>query len=545
MSLLCIDRLSFTYPDASYPVLREVSLSVERGDFVVLCGSTGSGKSTLLRHIKRELIPRGERTGRVLYEGVPVEQMSHAASTAIGFVSQDPEAQIVTDTVRHELAFGLENLGTPPAQIARRVAEMASYFGIDTWYDMRTDALSGGQKQLLNLASVMVMDPTLLLLDEPTAMLDPVAASSFLSTLKKLSRDFSLTVVLVEHRLEEAVAYADRLAILKEGTCTAFGPAREVVRSLSPSDPLLLSMPSAVRLWHATGAHGACPLTVREGRRYIEAIFTCSVRALPYAPPSPCTDVALEICDVTHRYDAHAEDVLSSLSFTAHVGERLFLLGPNGSGKSTALAVCAGLLRPVGGRVRIFGKPLRAYKDGSLYRGTLSAVPQDVRCVFLKNSVREELQDAAADVSALPFDLSGLLDRHPYDLSGGEMQLVALAKALATHPRLLLLDEPTKGLDAAYKRRFSDILRALSAQGITTVTVTHDVELAAACADRCVLFFRGRAVSEGTPCEFFDGNRFYTTAARRMSADVFDRAITVEDVAELCRRGGCRQEVCE
>lgn len=538
MALLQVENLTFTYPQANAPAIRQVSFAVEEGALVGVCGATGSGKSTLLRLLKRELAPLGQQAGRILLDGVPLADLPpKAAAFAIGYVMQRPEQQLVTDKVWHELAFGLENMGLPQQEIARRVAEMAAYFGMEDWFEQPVSSLSGGQKQLLNLAAVMVMQPRLLLLDEPTAQLDPIAAADFMATIHRLNQDMGLTVVVIEHRLEEVLPLCDQLLVLEGGRLVESGAPRQVVACLGNRPELLCAMPAAARLHHALGASGACPLSLREGRALVAA-YGSSIRSLPTAPvPAPGAPV-LEMRDVYFRYGRSLPDVLRGLSLTVHAGELLCLLGGNGSGKTTALTVAAGLNAPHHGSIRVLGKPLKSYHGQALYQGCLTLLPQDVQTVFLRNTVREELQDAQLGVSLLPFDLSPLMDRHPYDLSGGEQQLVALARVLATQPKLLLLDEPTKGIDAAAKLRLVDILRQLKQTGMALLLVTHDVEFAALCADRCALFFRGEVIAQGEPRSFFSSNSFYTTAASRMTRPQYHQAVTVADAAALCTMNG-------
>ncbi len=534
MEILKIENLTFAYPLCTAPAVSDVTLGINAGEFAVVCGATGSGKSTLLRLLKREIAPHGELDGHVLYKGIPITELDgKTAAQNIGFVAQSPEQQIVTDKVWHELAFGLENMGVEQNVIARRVAEMASYFGIEQWYDKSVSELSGGQKQLLNLASVMVMNPDVLILDEPTSQLDPIAALDFITTLKKLNADFSLTVIIVEHRLEELIPICDRLIVLEDGRLIADGEPRTVVENLK--DNLIISaMPSSVRLYHSLNAGGTCPLTVKEGRAYIENHYENKIQALKYPEYTHSNNKALEFNEVYFRYERETTDVLCGADFTVYENEIFCILGGNGSGKTTSLNAAAGLLKSYSGHIKVFGKKLKEYKNGNLYRECLSLLPQDVQAVFMGNTVREELSDIGEKNLDLPYDLTHLFDKHPYDLSGGEQQLIALAKVLATKPRLLLLDEPTKGLDANKKADIVGILKTLKKSGVTVVIVTHDVEFAAACADRCALFFRGRIVSLGTPAEFFSENRFYTTAASRMSRGYFDNTVTVDGIAELC-----------
>ncbi len=542
MALLQVEKLSFTYPQAEAPALDAVSFSVEAGAFVGVCGATGSGKSTLMRLLKRELAPLGRQSGRILLGGTPVADLPPRESAfSIGYVMQRPEQQLVTDKVWHELAFGLENMGLPQPEIARRVAEMAAYFGMESWFEQPVSSLSGGQKQLLNLAAVMVMQPKVLILDEPTAQLDPIAAADFIATLRRLNRDMGLTLLIVEHRLEEIIPLCDRLLVLEGGRLLCCDAPRNVVASLAGRPELLCAMPAAARLYHAIGPGGACPLSIREGRALVSS-YGNETPALPPAAQPQHGAPALEMQGVCFRYEKSAPDVLRGLELAVHQGEVLCLLGGNGSGKTTALTVAAGLNAPHHGSVRVFGKPLRSYRNQSLYSHCLTLLPQDVQTVFLRSTVREELKDAQAGVDLLPFDLSPLMDRHPYDLSGGEQQLVALARVLATQPRILLLDEPTKGIDAAARLRLIGILRRLRDGGMALLIVTHDVEFAALCADRCALLFRGQVISQGEPHSFFGSGSFYTTAASRMTREHYTGVITLEEAAALCRLNGRKAE---
>ena len=532
MELLKIENLTFTYPKMLSPAIKGLNLTVNEGEFVAVCGATGSGKSTLLRLLKRELSPLGEINGNIYYKGTEISDLDTKISASkIGFVMQNPEQQIVTDKVWHELSFGLENLGLDQKEIALRVCEMASYFGIEAWFEKSVSELSGGQKQLLNLASVMAMHPDVLILDEPTAQLDPIAATDFINTLKKLNTDFSLTVIIVEHRLEEVIPICDRLIVLKDGSVTHNGNPRKIIEKLDNNDYIISAMPSSVRLYHSLSGEGDCPLTVREGKRFLQDNFSNEIISLPTAEYEHRENYALQFKEVFFRYERDLPDVLKGVNLDVFENEIFCILGGNGSGKTTTLNATAGLIKPYSGNIKIFGKKIKDYKNQTLYKNCLSMLPQDVGTVFLKNTVREEL--SSAETEELPFDISCLFDKHPYDLSGGEQQLVALAKVLATKPKLLLMDEPTKGLDADKKSQIISILRQLKLKGVTVVIVTHDVEFAAECADRCASFFRGNIVSVDTPAEFFGGNRFYTTAASRMSRGIYEKAVTIEQIKTL------------
>ena len=548
MEILRIEDLSFRYPQAERAALAHISMSVQSGEFVVICGESGCGKSTLLRLLKRELAPAGEKSGSVCFRGVELEQLdARTAAGDIGFVLQNPDNQIVTDKVWHELAFGLENLGVLAPVIRRRVGEMASYFGIGGWFRRSTDELSGGQKQLLNLAAVMVMQPQVLLLDEPTSQLDPIAAADFIATLHKLNRELGLTILLVEHRLEEVFPLADRVLLLERGQVRLWDTPRRVGALLPPEHPMAQGLPSAVRIFGGLAVEDTCPLTVREGRDFLERHFVPR-------PPVPLPEyrhsdtVAIELKNAWFRYERELPDVLRGVNLQVYAGECYCLLGGNGTGKTTALQVIAGLNKLYRGKVLVNGKLLKDYKGNSLYRQNLALLPQNPQTVFLRDTVREDLAEMltaqeipraaqAEKIAAVAqrLGIESLLERHPYDLSGGEQQTCALAKLLLAQPRILLLDEPTKGLDAAARQRLTALLAALRQQGMTLLVVTHDVEFAAGCADRCGLFFDGEVLSSAVPTAFFAENTFYTTAANRMARRLFPQAVTCGQVVACCR----------
>lgn len=546
MAQLAVRDLTVTYPECGTPVVSDVSFSLEAGEFAVLCGATGCGKTTLLRMLKQELRPKCTQSGTVTFAGIPLAELdARRSASEIGFVMQHPEQQIVTDRVWHELAFGLENLGTELAVMQRRIAEIASYFGIEELLERDPATLSGGQKQLLNLASVMIMQPRLLLLDEPTAQLDPIAASDFLTTLQRLNRDFSTTILIAEHRLEEVIPMADRLLVMEKGRLIADDAPRAVLRRLPQDAPVLGGMPAAVRLWYEAGGEGEVPLSVAEARRTLMPQFANTVRALPEKPPKPLTEPAAELREAWFRYERRGRDVLTGLSLTVSTGEFYCLIGGNGAGKSTVLRVLSGVSRCYAGEVRVFGKRLRDYKGRSLHQGCVTLLPQDVGTLFLCNTAEEELREVDKHFSEklrdFPFDLSPYLAMHPYDLSGGQQQILALAKVMLTEPRLLLLDEPTKGLDAASKAQLAEVLHGLNARGVTVLCVTHDIEFAACHADRCGFLSRGTLIAADTPAAVFSDNAFYTTAASRISRGFYDRAVTVADAAALCRQNGRRK----
>ena len=541
-----IENLSFAYPGKENKALDGVSLAIEKGEYIVLCGKSGSGKTTLLQHLKPVLAPHGKKDGTILFNGRPLAESSGWEQAAkIGYVMQNPDDQIVTDKVWHELAFGLESLGCDQTTMRARVAEMACYFGIQDWFHRDVANLSGGQKQLLNLASIMAMQPEVLILDEPTSQLDPIAASDFLNTVRKINIELGTTVIITEHRLEDIFPYADRAIVMEEGRVVADDTPRNIGQLLwQQRSDMFAAMPTPVRVFYGAAGGGDCPLTVREGRNWLSK--TCpqpKVTAVEETLPTQKRESALSLQELWFRYEKNSADVLRGVSAEVPAGSLYAIVGGNGAGKSTALKAVCGICRPYRGKVKIFGKSVEKYRSAELFGGCLAMLPQDPKSLFVKKTVREELEEMTAEgekvtqIAAL-CQIDGLLDAHPYDLSGGEQQRAALAKVLLTEPKLLLLDEPTKGIDSFFKEKLAQILCKLKEQGVTIVMVSHDVEFCARYADCVAMFFDGQILTVDTPRRFFGSNSFYTTAANRMSRHVFSMAVTAEDVVALCRANG-------
>lgn len=546
MEILSIKDLTFSYPNKENFALQNVNLSINSGDFVVVCGQSGSGKTTLLRMLKKEIAPHGEKQGAVYYKGEDVEKLDDKISAQkIGFVFQKPDQQIVTDKVWHELAFGLESLGYDSDYIRLRVGEMANYFGITSLFRKKTTELSGGQKQLMNLASVMAMSPDVIILDEPTSQLDPITANDFITTLKKINDELGLTVIIIEHRLQEVFPIADKVAVMEDGKVICYDTPRNVCEKLS-NHPMSQGFPSAVRIWQKSGSKGECPLTVKEGRNFINLNF--SERKLPLRNTIPNTEDIITLKDVFFRYEKGGNDILSGTNLSIKKGEHFCILGGNGSGKTTTLKILAGLLKPYRGKVIIDNNKMTKKTTADFNRLGVAMLPQNPESVFLKSRViddytelckikgieKSDYEDKINSV-AEKLGIKDLLENHPYDLSGGEIQKCALGKVLISEPKILLLDEPTKGVDAYSKIALSKILQEIKSGGVTIITVTHDVEFASIVADRCGLFFDGEVLSSLVPQEFFSKNNFYTTASSRISRDKFANAVTVDDVVSLIK----------
>ncbi len=535
MAVFEIRDFSFSYPECTEKAVNNLTLTVEKGDFLVICGKSGCGKSTLLRQLKTVLAPYGEKSGEILFEGNPLENTDfRTQSQKIGFVSQLPDNQIVTDKVWHELAFGLESLGYKTPEIRGRVAETAVFFGIEKWFYKNVTELSGGQKQLLNLASVMTIQPDVLVLDEPTSQLDPIASSEFLSFLKKINSELGTAIILTEHRLDEAFPMANRVAVMESGSIICCGTPQETGRMLKESgNKMFLAMPVPMRIWSAVESQSACPVTVSDGRKWLaEYALNNQLKPVPIKKiPEKSSEIAVNTTNVWFRYEKNSDDIIKGLDMVVRKGEFLAILGGNGAGKTTLLRLLCGLDRQYRGEITINGR--------------ISILPQNPQTLFVKKTVREDLQEMLKDIPkeirlnrfsyvTAVCEIRGLLDRHPYDLSGGEQQRTALAKILLRDTDILLLDEPTKGCDVDFKQTFGEILNNLLDRKITIIMVSHDVEFCAEYAHHCAMFFDGNIITHGTPQEFFRGNSFYTTSANRISSDFISDAITADDVIFSC-----------
>ena len=558
MALLEIKNLSFTYNGSTSRALSEINLQIEAGDFVLLCGESGCGKTTLLKLLKKQLQPAGALEGSITYNGSNLDALDERSSvTEIGFVMQNPDHQTVTDKVWHELAFGLESLGDPTDVIRRKVAEICGFFGISEWYHKNTNELSGGQKQLLALASVMVMNPNVLVLDEPTAQLDPIAASEFLASLRKINEELGITVIIAEHRLEEVFSMASKVVLMDKSSVCFFDTPRNIGEKLAvnaSAHKLSVGMPAAVRLFSALNGTGRNPLTVKEGKQYIANHYRTEIKRAEFeAEDISKRNIAMEISGGYFRYEREMPDILSGLDLKIYENEILCILGANGTGKTTLLRILSGIRKLYKGKYRVWNKKIKEYDGNTLYRENIACLPQNPQNLFVTDSVYDDLfevtkriglsvADATQKIDRLGdrLDFKNLYEHHPYDLSGGEQQKVALAKILLMNPKIILLDEPTKGLDAYSKKTFAEILADLKKDGKTIVIVTHDVEFAAEYADRCAMFFDGQIVSIANRVNFFSTNRYYTTAAARMTRPMFDNAVTVEMAVALCRANGKR-----
>ena len=608
MDILDVQKLTFAYPDTTVeyggvylePALKEASFCVAQGDFLVILGSSGCGKTTLLKLLKPVLAPHGKKSGSIFFNGADIESLSYEElAYDIGFVMQDVNAQLVTDEVWHELAFGLESLGCSNSMIKRRVAEMTSFFGLSGIFHKKVRELSGGQKQMVNLASVMAMNPKLLILDEPTSQLDPIAAEEFVACLTRINRELGTTIIMTEHRMEEVLPVCTKVMAMEDGQVTAFGPLRECMAELCTDGRYMGFMTAATRVYagvsnsgkkyHADMIHNedeihanesvavdniySLPVSVGEGRSYLAELLKNGTLTGGCSDENELCDKTIEektfintdknkmtvdekinsdkhvstgndilICkSLCYAYDKAGNDIVNKLTLSVHEGEILSISGGNGSGKTTFLKLIAGIMEPDNGRIRVAAGRRTAL------------LPQNPTDLFTRNTVRDELvctqdsveneisYEAVAEVVRTCM-MEDLLLRHPYDLSGGEQQRLALAKLMLIDPDIFLLDEPTKGIDPEFKLEYGDILKQLKTRGKTIIIVSHDIEWEARISDRCALMFDGSIAAIEPVKDFFSGNHFYTTAAARIAGGMIENAITVEDIFKAL---GCEPDIYE
>ena len=562
MEILRVDGLKFSYPNQLKKALNNINFSIDEGDFVLICGESGCGKSTLLRHLKPELSPHGQVSGDIYYYSQKInDYSSKQLASEIGYVLQNPDSQIVTDKVWHELAFGLENMGLDTQTIRLRVAEMASFFGIQGWFRKNVNDLSGGQKQLLNLASIMAMQPKILILDEPTSQLDPIAAKDFIDTLVRINKELSTTIIMTEHNLEDIYSVCDKVIVMEDGKVICNDTNYKVVDILSgdKNHKMFKSLPTPSKIYNQLNGYieGASksPLTVKDCRQWLnDSMDEVTITKLDDSETEINIDekdreIAIELKDVYFQYNKISEPTIRDLSFKVYKGEIYSILGGNGTGKSTTLSLVARQRKPQRGKIFINNIEMKKYNNKSLYENNLALLPQNPQSLFVFETVREDLEEVlilqnkdreyidkeVKRVSKL-LDIEHLLEHHPYDLSGGELQKAGMAKVMLLNPKIILLDEPTKGLDAYCKEEIGKMLMKLRDMGVTIVVVSHDIEFSARYSDRCAMFFDGSIVSEGTPKEFFLGNNFYTTVSNRIARNIFEDTLIYEDVVSLCKK---------
>lgn len=551
MPLFKIENLTYFYPETEQAALRNINLEIEEGEFILVAGGSGSGKSSLTRALAG-LIPDfygGRIGGKVFFKGKDIRAMDRKKlAREVGMVFQDPEKQIVQTHVEAEIAFGLENLGLSSEEMLRRVAEVICFMDLAQIRDSFTANLSGGQKQKLSLASVLAMQPHVLILDEPTSQLDPVSAEEILNLAKRLNEEMGFTVIMVEQRLERCFHLADRVLLMARGEIACDGSARDVAREAIKGG--MFFIPPVARFFAGLNI-SSVPITVKEGRKLIRSHLQknelTGERRSVLCRKSVCVGKLTEhksAVSIKKLWFAYPEgrEVLKDVSLDIKEGEFVAILGENGAGKSTMLKHITGMLKPDRGRIEVLGKDIG--KDGFKgIRRSAAYLSQNPNDYLFQDTVEDELlftlkNFGLKDLSVVneileKFQLSKYRKTNPRDLSSGERQRVALASVLVTGPRLIILDEPTRGVDFHLKAELGRFLQRETEGGGTVIVVTHDVEFAAEFAARTVMMFSGRIVSDGEKHDVLGKSVFYAPQLGKMCRGICDGVLTLAEAKDI------------
>ena len=607
MALIEFDNFTFAYlnsdgTESQDNSLDEISLEIDYGDFVLLCGPSGSGKTTLLTNLKKELMPAGRRAGEIRFKGIRIQDLDDISSACdIGYLFQNPDSQIVTDTVIQEIAFPLENIGLPTEEIRNRISEIVAFFGINDILHKNVNELSGGQKQLVNLFSLLVLRPEVLLLDEPMSQLDPIASYEFLSIVRRLNEEFSITVIMSEHKADSIFPFIDKAVFLKDGRIEFVDNAHNICKEVIDDEifenylPVVTKIHNSLSDKYPSLSKLNTPLSIREGRRCLNTIHDDLIKISEGIGNSNNFDSAnlhhtskkyhsQEKSGILDRlpfngngnalirmdgiYFAYEKEnlILKNVDFDLNEGDFVSLIGGNGVGKSTFLQLLVGILKPIKGKVK-YRKKIR-----------LAYVHQNPMIHFSKDNVREEFLESLLESGLLNgngidfnrssyenllklsseefvdsdilnglefdsikfkfreliefFDICDLIDKHPYDCSGGEQQKIVIVKALLQNADVLVLDEPTKGLDPISSKNLARILNSLRDNGLTILMTSHDLDFVANNCKRCLMLFDRDIQIDDDPKVIFAENNFYTTFVNRMVKDYLPEIVTLDDLKE-------------
>lgn len=531
MAFITLENLTFKYPLEEKYALRNVSFSIDKGELLVIAGPSGCGKSTLLKMLKSEISPHGSKSGRFLLNGHEVmEDNVEHHSKKIGYVFQNPDNQIVSESVRSELIFGMENYGISTNEMRIRLAEIVDLFDLGQLLDKDVNHLSGGQKQLLNLASIMLLQPEIILLDEPTAQLDPIAAKELLSFVKRINEEFGITIILVEHRLHDAIGLADKFFLMDAGTIKYQGNPREVINNVwhEQDQKFIEFIPTLTKMFlqHDEIPVKLLPLTIKDARQHIiESKFIFNNDQPKHFLHNETNELLFKCENINFKYKRNDRNILNNLHFSISSSSMITLFGSNGAGKSTFLKIIAGIYKPLVGKILLHNKKV---KYDELYKH-IGYLPQQTQFYFVRDTIGEELEAVKQEFQNVNdlyenlvnrLNLDKLMNKHPHDCSGGELQKAAIACILLRQPKILLLDEPTKGLDPLAKLELGLLLRELRNRGTAIVMVSHDVEFAAIYSDECSLMFEGEIVVRTITEDFLKNNFYYTTSLERLKRSI-------------------------
>ena len=607
MALIEFNNFSFAYmnsdgTESEVKSLDNINLEIDYGDFVLLCGPSGCGKTTLLTNLKKELMPAGRRSGEIKFNGKRIIDMDEISSACdIGYLFQNPDSQIVTDTVIQEIAFPLENIGLPTEEIRNRISEIVAFFGINDILHKNVNELSGGQKQLVNLCSLLVLRPQVLLLDEPMSQLDPIASYEFLSIVRRLNEEFSITVIMSEHKADSIFPFIDKAVFLKEGKIEFVDNAHNICSEVIDDEIFENYLPAVTKIYNSLSVKYPSliklntPLSIREGRRCLNTIHDDLIKISNDDVDS--INLNHDNLHITNKkyhsqeksgildkislggnknalinmngiYFAYEKGnlILKNVDFELEKGDFVSLIGGNGVGKSTFLQLLVGILKPIKGKVKYKKGIKRAY------------VHQNPMIHFSKDNVKEEFLESILESKLLQnnsvgfnketyddllkmsneefiesdvlnglefdsiefkfkeliefFDICDLIDKHPYDCSGGEQQKIVIVKALLQNADVLVLDEPTKGLDPISSKNLANILNSLRDNGITILMTSHDLDFVANNCKRCLMLFDKDIQIDDDPKVIFAENNFYTTFVNRMVKDYVPEIVTLDDLKD-------------
>ncbi|AKP66199.1 ABC transporter ATP-binding protein [Companilactobacillus ginsenosidimutans] len=543
VEIVRFENYSFKYSNSSKVSLKNVNLTINKGDFALIIGKTGSGKSTLLRQLKPELALGKSVDGKLtLFGGENDNDFSHVA-----YISQFVDNQMVTETARDEFHFVLENMGVDADQIHSKIAEIASYFDIVDLMDLKEDQLSGGQKQIINLASALILNPDILLLDEPTSQLDPITSEKFLRMVEKINSDLNITIILVEHSIEQAVFFVNRVVLVDNGSIGMDEKTDSALRKLFTEPDFKNYLPQTDRLFLESQLDEVfpnvkLPLTNRRMNQIIQqqSDYLKYEDHISRKGSSSETD-ELSVKRLTFRFEFNARNILDDITFNLKKGKSYAILGPNGVGKTTLLRVITKQLEQLSGTVFIEGR--KTNKMGQKFFDKLFILPQNPSLLFVTDSVQEEISyqlqqsneqvnDDLVNQYLEKFQLTEIKNVSPYDISGGQQEYLALVIGLIKNPELLILDEPTKGLDPNMKQQVAKMLRNYQEQGGTILASTHDVLFSSKYFDFVSLMFDGRLGTFDPPIEFFPNKYFYTTEINKATRDQFAQALIWEDIVK-------------
>ena len=523
----------------SNQVLRDIDFSVSPGDVTCIIGPSGSGKSTLLRCLNMLETPS---TGEINYHGTDITSKNVNVSeyrSKVGMVFQNFNLFNNMTALKNCTVGQVKVLKKSKEEAEKKALYYLEKVGMAPYINAKPKQLSGGQKQLLNLAATMVLGPEILILDEPTAQLDPIAAENFLGTLKKINDELGITVILSEHRLDNVLAYGNKVIVMDSGKIQYCGEPYKILEHNIDEDVLKL-MPMATRIYYESGMEGAdekTPISISDGRRWLERLVkngSKNVEDIEKGLDKEINentkrnisedinkkvivknDYAIKCKNVWFRYEKASPDIIKGLNFEIKKGEIFAILGGNGTGKTTTMGIISGIRKAYRGKIKI--------------NGTVSALPQNVQTLFKEETVEDELIGVSSNLIE-KMELINVLKQHPYDISGGQQQKAALAKVLAKNPDILLLDEPTKAIDVIYKESLGRLMMDLKNQGKTIVMVSHDLDFCGQYADRCGLFAQGKLIGVNNVRKFFTKNKFYTTSVNKMAGRSIENAVNKEDL---------------